>query len=123
MLVQLAEKVKAQPRVVCQSWGRQVEDPLIFICSIQWETFEANIAFTNSKGYDSFLAGMGQVFDLQVAPLIICTRMTTIPEYVATDTKNAEDAAPKGSSIALHGDFGYASVDDHIKWRQTPEHA
>ena len=39
------------------------------------------------------------------------------------DTKNADDAAQDGQSIALLGVFGYASVDDHIKWRQTPEHA
>ncbi|CAD6576652.1 MAG: hypothetical protein ASARMPRED_007812 [Alectoria sarmentosa] len=38
------------------------------------------------------------------------------------DTKNAGDAAPDGESIALHGVFGYASVDDHLKWRETPEH-
>ena len=25
--------------------------------------------------------------------------------------------------MALHGVFGYACVDDHVKWRQTPEHA
>ena len=39
------------------------------------------------------------------------------------DTKNAADAAPHGDSLALHGVFGYASVDDHIRWRETPEHA
>ena len=39
------------------------------------------------------------------------------------DAKNADDAAPDGQSIALLGVFGYASVDDHIRWRQTPEHA
>jgi hypothetical protein len=42
---------------------------------------------------------------------------------VVFDTKNAGDAAPDGESIALHGVFGYANVDDHIKWRETPEHA
>ena len=39
------------------------------------------------------------------------------------DTKNADDAAPDGQSISLLGVFGYESVDDHIRWRQTPEHA
>ncbi len=39
------------------------------------------------------------------------------------DAKNADDAAPKEQSIALHGVFGYASVDDHVRWRETPEHA
>ena len=39
------------------------------------------------------------------------------------DTKNTGNAAPDGESIALHGVFGYASVDDHIKWRETPEYA
>lgn len=39
------------------------------------------------------------------------------------DTKNTGDAAPDGESIALHGVFGYASVDDHLKWRETPEHS
>lgn len=37
--------------------------------------------------------------------------------------KNAGDVAPDGESIALHGVFGYVTVDDHIKWRETPEHA
>jgi hypothetical protein len=32
-------------------------------------------------------------------------------------------AAPDGKSIALHGVFGYASIEDHMKWRETPEHA
>lgn len=39
------------------------------------------------------------------------------------DTKNAGEAAPVGQSIALHGVYGYASVEDHIRWRHTPEHA
>ena len=39
------------------------------------------------------------------------------------DAKNTGDAAPDGESIALHGVFYYASVDEHIKWRETPEHA
>ena len=30
---------------------------------------------------------------------------------------------PVGMSIALHGLFGYDTVEDHRKWRQTPEHA
>lgn len=38
-------------------------------------------------------------------------------------TENAGDVAPKGEFIALLGVFGYASVNDHVKWRQTPEHA
>ena len=39
------------------------------------------------------------------------------------DTKNADNAAPEGHSIALHGVFGYAAVEDHVDWRKTPEHA
>ncbi len=39
------------------------------------------------------------------------------------DAKNTGDATPKGESIALHGVFGFASVDDHLRWRETPEHA
>ena len=39
------------------------------------------------------------------------------------ETKNATDAALDGESIALHGVFGYASVEDHVRWRGTPEHA
>lgn len=38
-------------------------------------------------------------------------------------TKNAADAAAVGHLIALHGVFGYATVEDHYKWRATPEHA
>ncbi len=30
-------------------------------------------------------------------------------------------ATPGGDLIALHGVFGYQSVDDHMKWRETPE--
>jgi len=32
-------------------------------------------------------------------------------------------AAPDATEIALHGIYGYASVEDHMKWRETPEHA
>ena len=32
-------------------------------------------------------------------------------------------AAPEGQSIALHGIFGYASIEDHMRWREAPEHA
>lgn len=39
------------------------------------------------------------------------------------DAKDAGDAAPDGHSIALHGVFGYASVEDHVRWRETSEHA
>ena len=40
-----------------------------------------------------------------------------------SDTKNPGNAVRDGESIALLGVFGYSSVDDHVKWRQTPEHA
>lgn len=39
------------------------------------------------------------------------------------DADNIGNAVPDGESLALHGVFGYASVDDHVKWRATPEHA
>ena len=39
------------------------------------------------------------------------------------DANNIGNAVPDGASLALHGVFGYASVDDHVKWRATPEHA
>jgi len=32
-------------------------------------------------------------------------------------------ATPEGHSIALHGVFGYESIEDHMRWRETPEHA
>ena len=38
-------------------------------------------------------------------------------------TKNTNGVVPSGHSVALHGVFGYASVDDHVKWRETSEHA
>jgi len=138
-----------------------------------WVSFEQSTAFDNSEEHSSFIAGMGRVFDLEVAaPLKIYTNFTsdataafaapvtevaffTVPngarEHAKTliennplssthpvltvgkssggatgwvfDAKNAGDASPDGESIALHGVFGYASVDDHLKWRDTPEHA
>ncbi|KAJ7468043.1 hypothetical protein FB451DRAFT_1257869 [Mycena latifolia] len=39
------------------------------------------------------------------------------------DAKNTTGVVPEGQSIALHGIFGYATVDDHYTWRATPEHA
>lgn len=39
------------------------------------------------------------------------------------DTRDAGNAVADGESIALHGVFGYANVDEHISWRRTPEHA
>ena len=42
---------------------------------------------------------------------------------VAFDTRDAGNTVADGESIALHGVFGYASVDDHISWRRTPEYA
>lgn len=32
-------------------------------------------------------------------------------------------AAPQGQMLSLHGVFGSASVEDHMRWRETPEHA
>lgn len=31
-------------------------------------------------------------------------------------------AAPQPGEELLHGVFGYASIDDHMKWREQPEH-
>ncbi|KAJ6582888.1 hypothetical protein DFH09DRAFT_1144832 [Mycena vulgaris] len=39
------------------------------------------------------------------------------------DAKNTSAILPAGESIALQGIFGYESVDDHYRWRDTPEHA
>lgn len=39
------------------------------------------------------------------------------------DTKNNCGVVPAGKEIVLVGVFGYASVEDHYKWRATPEHA
>ena len=39
---------------------------------------------------------------------------------VAEPTKHPE--APNLGAVTLHGVFGYESVEDHIKWRETPEH-
>ena len=44
-------------------------------------------------------------------------------QCAVSHTKHAGGAVSDGKSIALHGVFGYASVDDHIRWRETPEHA
>ena len=40
-----------------------------------------------------------------------------------SETKNTDNVVPSGHSVALHGVFGYATVDDHVKWRETREHA
>jgi len=37
------------------------------------------------------------------------------------NTRNA--AVPRGHTIALHGVFGYPGVDDHVRWRESPEMA
>ncbi|EPE25949.1 hypothetical protein GLAREA_01861 [Glarea lozoyensis ATCC 20868] len=34
-----------------------------------------------------------------------------------------KDTEPTGEMVALLGVFGYASIDDHMRWRETPEHA
>lgn len=48
----------------------------------------------------------------------------TFSDYcIVSNTRNAGEAVPDGESIVLHGVFGYKTVEDHIKWRQTPEHA
>ena len=39
------------------------------------------------------------------------------------DTETPNNAAPEGEFVALHGVFGYDSVADHFRWRETPEHA
>jgi hypothetical protein len=31
-------------------------------------------------------------------------------------------AVPQPGEEWLHGVFGYASIDDHMKWREQPEH-
>ena len=40
---------------------------LIIGIILDWESFEHNTAFVNSEEHNSFMAGMGQVFDLKVA--------------------------------------------------------
>ncbi|CZR65390.1 uncharacterized protein PAC_15290 [Phialocephala subalpina] len=32
-------------------------------------------------------------------------------------------STPEGQVIALHGVYGYDSIDDHIRWKEQPEHA
>ena len=44
------------------------------IIGIDWESFEYNTAFTNSEYHNSFMVGVGQVSDLEVAaPLMSMT--------------------------------------------------
>ncbi|KAJ3752718.1 hypothetical protein EV360DRAFT_88472 [Lentinula raphanica] len=42
--------------------------------------------------------------------------------WVSKTTPDIHEAAPEGHHIALHGVFGYASIEDHMKWRETQEH-
>ncbi|KAJ3773570.1 hypothetical protein FB446DRAFT_526756 [Lentinula raphanica] len=42
--------------------------------------------------------------------------------WVSKTTPAIHEAAPEGHHIALHGVFGYASIEDHMKWRETQEH-
>ncbi|KAE9409656.1 hypothetical protein BT96DRAFT_1012601 [Gymnopus androsaceus JB14] len=37
--------------------------------------------------------------------------------------ENTSKAVPEGHSMALHGVFGYPTVEHHRKWRETPEYA
>ncbi|KAJ3984641.1 hypothetical protein F5890DRAFT_1515551 [Lentinula detonsa] len=43
--------------------------------------------------------------------------------WVSKTTPSDHKAAAEGHHIALHGVFGYASIDDHMRWREAPEHA
>ena len=54
---------------------------------------------------------------------VSCTCLDLRNCGAVSETKNANDVVPSGHSIALHGVFGYASVDDHVRWRETKEHA
>lgn len=51
----------------------------------------------------------------------ISTFHSNLNHGVVFDTRDAGNAVSEGESIALHGIFGYTSVDDHIRWRETPE--
>jgi hypothetical protein len=41
-----------------------------------------------------------------------------------TVIRDKKEATPsEGDWIAFYGIFGYNSIEDHMRWRETPEHA
>lgn len=48
--------------------------------------------------------------------------MIVVDDTSLRDNK-AVDRLQDGHQVALHGVFGYASIGDHMRWRETPEHA
>jgi len=169
----LLKLIASQPGFVQQFWGHQVEDPTVFVWSIQWASLEKSTLFSNSAGHASFIESMGQLFDFEDGPpLTVYTQYTSSPVAAFTapvtevayfcipqsaiedakkdilstmdisahpvfsvgksvggaigfvvNTKNSSEVVPAGKEIVLVGVFGYATVEDHYKWRATPEHA
>ncbi|KAI9835699.1 MAG: hypothetical protein M1819_001876 [Sarea resinae] len=166
---QLTNTIKAQQGYICQFWVVDLSHLLS-----DWQSSEHHAAFIKSKAYKSFIAGVGQVFALEVAaPLKIYTRFPsasgataalkapvteiaflTLPDGAGEDVRATIDRklrpidenvttvgkglaaatgwvfevqnhaeAVNGATIALHGLFGYNSIEDHMRWRETPEHA
>ncbi|KAH8652642.1 hypothetical protein BGZ60DRAFT_419968 [Tricladium varicosporioides] len=171
----LVHTVKGQPGFIRQYWGNQVEDPTVFLWSIDWESIEDQIAFEKSNHYGSIKKGLSNAFNIEeFPPLLIYTKFDhdpipaieapvtevafyTVPSGTPEETKREIDAifakvpvmegvtkigkstggatgwvsktdpqnggAREGHTIAYHGVFGYASIEDHMRWRDTPEHA
>ncbi|KAH6664273.1 hypothetical protein B0J14DRAFT_608181 [Halenospora varia] len=170
-----AHTVKAQPGFIRQYWGNQVEDPTVFLWSIDWKSLEDQITFEKSNHYRIFKFGLNNAFNIEeFPPLLIYTKFDhdpipaieapvtevafyTVPYGTKEETKREIDAvfanvpvmegvtkvgkstggatgwvsktnpqnggAVEGHTIAYHGVFGYASIEDHMRWRETPEHA
>lgn len=77
VFVRLTNMLKGQQGFIRQFWGHEVENPNIFVWSIDWESYKHVTAFTNSEKYQFFMADVNQVFDLEkAAPLRLYTSFT-----------------------------------------------
>ncbi|KAL3419310.1 hypothetical protein PVAG01_09532 [Phlyctema vagabunda] len=102
VFVQLTNTLKSQPGYTRQFWGYQVENPQLFVWSIDWESLESHTIFTKSEDYNSFKIGFDQVFDLKaVEPVILYTRFTVneaFPAFQAAVTEVAFYTLPGGTT-------------------------
>ncbi|KAF4628850.1 hypothetical protein G7Y89_g9304 [Cudoniella acicularis] len=77
-----------------------------------WDSSASHVDFLNSAAYKTFDSRLNQVFDVKTkTPMKV---HEVIPKGVA---------AGEGDEVKLHAVFGYESIDNHMRWRETPVHA
>ncbi|KAH8746354.1 hypothetical protein BGZ57DRAFT_935963 [Hyaloscypha finlandica] len=65
--VRLTEIVASRKGYRHQFWGYQVDNPGLFVWSIDWKSIEDYIVFRGSKDYVEVEGDLGQLFDLDAA--------------------------------------------------------